>query len=226
MLPCLRPLALSCFLAFPTTGCCSLFAVLCGPDRSQWISESYATPEEALRTFMEAVRRDQPRVVWEALSQGYRERLGIPGSFEAALVWEKLKEQTPGIHLLGSAEITAPVEVAPDRFRYTLDVAGHPLAIYVVRCFYIGVSWRGEDREIATLAAAPPATQEAFKRSLSPFIRLARGEESSSVELSIPDEAHGGIDLPEEVDPGDILGVTGSFRWKVDDVRAVEPVQG
>jgi len=66
-----------CALSVTLTGCCSISRAFCGPDTSAWISVDLSTPELAARTLLEALRRDEPEVVYDALSDELREELGV-----------------------------------------------------------------------------------------------------------------------------------------------------
>ena len=107
------PQTLGLVALLATSGCCDLAAFFCGPDQSPWVRISYQTHREALATFMEAVKRDNVRLICESLSPRYKEELGIPGCFEAALVWEKIVEQTPEAHMLGRADVEGPEVLSP-----------------------------------------------------------------------------------------------------------------
>ena len=81
----MRPLVLAFLsaVALPLGGCCSLAQAWCGPERSAWISVEWGTPELATRTLLEALRRDDPEIVYEALADEMRASLGIDGLGDA-----------------------------------------------------------------------------------------------------------------------------------------------
>ena len=91
---------LALVLALPASGCCSLARLFCGPDDSEWVQIDYRTPRAGLATFMEAVRRDDCRVIYDSLAETFKQRHSL-GLFEGCLFWERLKEAQSGLHLLG-----------------------------------------------------------------------------------------------------------------------------
>jgi len=98
-------LLVACLLPLP--GCCSLARLFCGPDRSEWVSVRYDAPERTVATFLEAIRRDDGAEVTQCLTQDCLERLGLD-SFTAQIAWQRLRDQNPGLHLVGYAEVPAP----------------------------------------------------------------------------------------------------------------------
>jgi len=215
MRPTLRPLETLGLLALAATpGCCDLAAYFCGPDKSDWVPISYETPKQALATFMEAVRRDHVRVICESLSLDYRREMGLPGCFEAALVWEKIREQTPGAHMLGRADITGPeivvprppAQAPPERVRYVLEIAGYRVSVDLQRYAYAGARYRrpGENEQ----------PLDDYVPSLEPLVDVRHGPGSrSTVSLRVPD-----LELPQGAD---IVGVSAGYEWKVRDVRQI-----
>lgn len=119
-------------LLLPLPGCCSLARLFCGPDRSAWVQIDYSTPAKAVRTLLEAIRRDEPEVVYDALASEFRESMKLDRDL-ARLAWQRIKEQTPGIHLAGYAEIPEPVHTADQGATVVLDVEGKALRIDLVR---------------------------------------------------------------------------------------------
>ncbi|MCA9300444.1 MAG: hypothetical protein KDA28_15340, partial [Phycisphaerales bacterium] len=94
-------------ICLPTGACCNLARYFCGPDDSEWVSERFDTPDHAIRTFREAVRRADTSVIARCWSKGFRRRTGLVGSVESAIAWERVQEQFSGVHVLGYAEISA-----------------------------------------------------------------------------------------------------------------------
>lgn len=115
-------------------GCCSLARLFCGPDDSRWVSVSYDTPRDGVATLLEAIRRDAPDVVYSCLSAGFR-RANNLDSVAAQIAWERLKEQVPGLHLAGYAEIPEP-RLADNGATFVIDVEGYRLQIDLVRESY------------------------------------------------------------------------------------------
>lgn len=190
-------------------GCCSLASLFCGPDSSDWVSVSYATHRDTVTTFLEAVARDNARIICESLTIPYKRRLGIPGCFEAALAWEKLKEQTTGIHLLGDAEVSEPEIESPTRANYRLEIAGNRIDVAVVRLSKIGVRYQRSNSE---------EPQERYVTALAPHIELIREDFEARVELVIDQ-----LDLPEDIAAEDIVGVFATHTWKIDSLSEPPP---
>jgi hypothetical protein len=143
MLP-MRPLALSllCATALPLTGCCSIARAWCGPDKSPWVSIDFRTPELATRTLLEALRRDEPQIVYDALSDDLRRQMGIDG-LALQLAWAKIKEQYPYLHVAGYAEVPpARIDEQGSNATIVVDVEGTPLQIGLVRQTYWELRYR------------------------------------------------------------------------------------
>jgi hypothetical protein len=135
--------------ALPLTGCCSLARLFCGPDQSPWVSVDFRSPELAVRTFLEALRRDNATVAYECLSGRFRESLGIDESM-TRLIWPKIREQNPGLHLAGYADVAAPT-IDPenlDRAGVLLNVEGTEIGIHLVRQCHWEVRYRRPGDEI------------------------------------------------------------------------------
>lgn len=119
-------------LLLPLPGCCSLARLFCGPDRSEWVQIDHSTPAKTVRTLLEAIRRDEPEIVYDALASEFKESMKLDRDI-ARLAWQRIKEQTPGIHLAGYAEIPEPVPTADLGATVVLDVEGKALRIDLVR---------------------------------------------------------------------------------------------
>ncbi len=199
--------ALALALALPSSGCCSLARWWCGPDRSHWVSVAYDTPEQALDTFREAVKRDRPKEIYESLSDSFKKEHRLQGSLEAAVAWERLKERFSGLHLLGDAEVIDREQVTPDRVRCTLAVMGHR--------FHLDLVLQGVD---LVRFRMPDGRIEELGRNRDPAFGLRRGEGESIAVLAID-----GLDLPAGVSERDLLEVRGAFLWKVGDLQQLPP---
>lgn len=129
-----RPLASALLAAVfvPLSGCCSLSRLWCGPDRSEWVSVDYRTPRDAVRTLLEALRRDDPEIIYKSLSNDYRNRMRITEE-TAELFWPRIREENPGLHLAGYVEVPEPTRHGPERASVVLDVEGIALAIELYR---------------------------------------------------------------------------------------------
>ncbi|MFN6195445.1 MAG: hypothetical protein ACK5BN_16675 [Planctomycetota bacterium] len=130
--------------ALPLAGCCTIARGLCGPDRTPWIQIDFATPESAARTFLEALRRDDPEVVYRCLSHECRKRLGIDG-LAAQLAWTEVRRQYPYLHVAGYAAVPAAERRGADRARLRLDVEGRVVEVDLVRQAKWEVRYRRAD---------------------------------------------------------------------------------
>lgn len=128
----------------PLGGCCSLARLFCGPDRSQWISVRFDSPEHTVATLLEALRRDDPEVVYLCLADRYRQDLGLDGQ-TVKLAWQKVREAAPGLFLVGYAELPAPALRTPLLARFELLVEGHRLDVELACEAYWEVRYRRSD---------------------------------------------------------------------------------
>ncbi|MCR9245480.1 MAG: hypothetical protein NXI31_10640 [bacterium] len=126
------------------SGCCTMARLFCGPDKSGWVQESYETPKKTVATLLEAIKRDEPGVIYRCLSAGFR-RANKLDSVSGAVGWQLLREQTPGLHLAGYAEITEPVRIADNGATFELDVEGRTLRIDLVRESFRELQYRRPD---------------------------------------------------------------------------------
>lgn len=140
----MRATLLAMALLLPLSGCCSMARFFCGPDRTPWVSVDYTTPELAVRTLFEALRRDQPEIVYLSLSDDYRSRLDI-NSMTMQLAWPRILEQNPGLHVAGYATVPEAVRHGPDRATIRLDIEGSPVELQLVRQAKWEVRWRRPD---------------------------------------------------------------------------------
>ena len=117
----------------PMTGCCTLFELFCGPDESDWVSEDYRTPDRALATFLEALRRDNSTVLYRCLSESMKSEFQIPSYAVFAVGWERVKSQVTGFHLLAGATISGPEPLDPGRVRFELERSGYRFEAWLVQ---------------------------------------------------------------------------------------------
>ena len=128
----MRPASIPLVLALLLPGgCCSMARLFCGPDRSPWISIDYATPEAAVRTFLEALRRDEPTVVYQAISRAFREHLELDQA-TLLLAWPQVKAKNPYLHVAGYAEVP-PAARNGDFAQLELSIEGRRLRVEVLR---------------------------------------------------------------------------------------------
>lgn len=114
-------------------GCCSLSRLFCGPDRSVWVPQQFDTPRHTAQTLFEALRREDPEVLFLCLAPAYRHRLGIGDSMVARLAFDRFLEQNPYLHVAGYTEVPEPTLLDPDRATVAVDVVGEPIEIDFVR---------------------------------------------------------------------------------------------
>lgn len=192
-------------LALPHAGCCGVARWLCGPDASDWVSVSFLTSDEAVRTVLEAIRRDQPDVVSLSLSQDFKARNRLDG-MTARLAFQQLKEQNPGLHVAGYATVPAAVDLGPARRGYRLEVHGYELELEVVRAAYWSVTYereRGRGEAGAYLGSLQETvTIEAAEDGTGQVLRL--------VPLTFPLVGF------EAIRPEQVIRAEAGHEWKVD----------
>lgn len=195
-------------------GCCGIFAVLCGPDRSAWVSESYVTPEAAIATFQEATRRADSLGIYRTLSVDFLERQGIPDAVAVTVAWEHLEERVPGLHALGSATVSKPEIERDGRRTFTLSVAGHSLKIRVAKEEFWRV--RGERQ-------GQPFERSRAVRSLQEFVTVEGTGAPSKIAVTLSQRELAKKRFPD-LRADEITEVTVAREWKIDEILA--PVTG
>ncbi len=184
----LRPAAslLGTALLLSAGGCCSLARLFCGPDLSEWVQRSFETPTDAVRTFMEAARRDDAVVVFrECLSEDYKRRLkaecGGDTTFGPVVAWDHMKRQAP-LHMLGYAQIRDLVENG-DRAACTLDVEGRQLHLELVQQAGWRIRFRNDRGDVLEVGrwSLPPGvsveeTPDGYSRLVVPPLVIDRDE--------------------------------------------------
>jgi hypothetical protein len=172
-------LALAQVAVLPLAGCCTIARGLCGPDRSPWVQVDFATPESTARTFLEALRRDDPDVVYQCLAHDCRKRLGIDG-MTTQLGWAEVRRQYPYLHVAGYAAVPAATRLGPDRARLRLDIEGTMVDVDLVRQAKWEVRYRRADGSLyepgalvadasAVAAVAADPTDERSTLQLQPL---------------------------------------------------------
>jgi len=209
-------LALSVLLLLPLSGCCTLARFFCGPDTTPWVSVRFETPRLAVSTLLEALRRDDPEIVYLSFSVDYRKRVGMDMS-TVVYVWPRVREENPGLHVAGYAEVPEPTLLDADHARVTIDVAGHQVEIKLVR-----ECWR------EVRYARPNGTPgEPLLPPVPSFDGLARIEaigdldhDRSRLVLQPLVFDHEGL---RTLTLDDIEHVALTHKWKIDNVRQLEP---
>ena len=211
-----------CALSVTLTGCCSISRAFCGPDTSAWISVDLSTPELAARTLLEALRRDEPEVVYDALSDELREELGVDkGTLE--LAWSAVRERYPYLHVAGYADVpAASVRARGDAATVDVAFAGEQVRIDLVRQTYWELRYRrpGADLTPAQRDARVGARLQELAEVVEVTLEAEASEDRSRVALRPRRVTHFGVDRipPENVD---FLGV---FRaWKVRAITRLAP---
>jgi hypothetical protein len=200
-LACLLPV-----LAAP--GCCSLARLFCGPDKSEWVQIGFATPEATVKTFLEAIRRDDPSVISLCLGQDYKQRTGLD-LMTINVAWEQMKAKVTGIHLAGYASVPPAQPHTGNDATIHLDIEGHPLDIDLHRSAYWEASYldsRGVAQEPG--ASAPSLDQLAHVQ--------AQGDEESTLQVAPQPLKRSAEDVAT------LLHFAIGYEWKIADLRTPE----
>lgn len=116
---------------FPAGSCCGLFEFFgCGTG-TPLVPVSWDSPRDTLRTFLAAARASDTKVIYESLSEEFKREHGLDG-VAVAVIWQKLQDDVPYLHLVGTADIVAEYQVGSRRV-YELDAYGHRFGIGLVR---------------------------------------------------------------------------------------------
>jgi len=208
--------------ALPLTGCCSLARLFCGPDQSRWVSVDFQSPELAVRTFLEALRRDNATVAYECLSGRFRESLGIDESM-TRLIWPKIREQNPGLHLAGYADVATPTidPNNPDRAGAFLNVEGTEIEIHLVRQCHWEVRYRrpGDDipAEMRDASVGSPVDDLAELLEVKPTAEQSEMSDIILAPLRVP---HFNID---KIPLANIRFAGVERTWRIDSVTTFLP---
>ncbi len=101
-----------------------------------------------MATFLEAVRRDRPDVVYGCLSESLCKERGLDGMVMAA-AWDRLREQTPGLHLLGFATVPLQaVQKGAGICVYEIQAEDTRLTFELVRENYWELRYAGTDGRV------------------------------------------------------------------------------
>lgn len=196
-------------MVLPLSGCCSLARLFCGPDRSPWISVDYSTPELAVRTLLEAIRRDEPEIVYQSLSSDYRQRLQVD-QITMLLAWPRLRDANPGLHVAGYATVPPARRLSPDRAEILLAIEGTPFEVQLRRERRQEMRW-----------TRPNGTPAEPSRSVTTFvgaITLEPDEEHDRTLVTLAPLALPGSIANPPPDEIEFLGI--EAKWKVDLLQA------
>src|SRR5436190_6065004 len=206
------PSTIGIVLLLPLPGCCSLARFFCGPDRTEWVSVDRATPEDAVKTLLESLRRSNPQILYDSLSDRYRDQLGVTGLI-VTVGWEKFCEANPGLHVAGYAQVPAPTVLTDDRAEFTLDVEGTKVDVRVVRQLRARVTYRSDNG--AQLDKSDPLTRFAEVAMIAPEPGLPEGKERSRLTMTLTVRHPYADEVPlSRIDAAGIETV-----WKIDDIH-------
>ena len=207
-------LALSVLLLMPLSGCCTLARFFCGPDTTPWVSVRFETPRLAVSTLLEALRRDDPEIVCLSFSQAYMKRLKVDMT-TIVVAWPRVREENPGLHVAGYAEVPEPTCRDADHARVTIDVVGHQVEIELVRECWWEVRY--------TRPNGTPGEPSGLVSSFDGWARVEKIEDPNH-DCSVLDVRplafnHEGV---PELTLADIEHVALTHKWKIDNVRQLE----
>lgn len=216
----LRPLRSVLLAATPIlllglSSCCTMARFFCGPDDSRWVSIAFDSPTATVATLLEAIRRDAPDVIYQCMSQEWKQRHKL-GSLEAQLGWQMLRDEVPGIHLIGYAEIPTPERRGDNGAMFVIEEAGQRLRLDLVRkSFQEVVYGLGEGRPLKETCR--PLTSWNARASVE-LIEDADTDRSRLVLEPLAFE-HMGLD---EVPLATIERAGLVRRWHIDELRVLE----
>ncbi|MCA8974437.1 MAG: hypothetical protein KDC98_06930 [Planctomycetes bacterium] len=196
------------------SSCCSLSRFFCGPDQSRWVSVTYDTPTDTVATLLEAIRRDDPSIVYQCMATGWKRRHHL-GSLEAGVGWQRLRDEVPGIHMVGYAEIPEVERMGDNGARFVIETAGPTLRIDLVRESFRQVTYR-----------RPNGTRGVSRVPLASWNPVARVEwlddpvaDKSRLVLDPLEFEHTGLDdVPLEA-----IEQAGLIRlWQIDDLVVID----
>ena len=199
--------AVTLLLALGSSGCCGIASYFCGPDKSAWVTRDYRTPEAALATFLEAIRRDHLVTVHECLSEAAKSRYGLLGVVESTIAWQELRKQVPGLHMVGEAEIERRAAEADGRIRFELAVAGRKFQMRLrAQPFW----------EIAYVAGGEMRRKGRFvePRALAKAVLIKVDPDTEETVLDV----HLDDPLVPPVPLGEVCEVRVGSMWKVDEI--------
>lgn len=197
----------------PASGCCTMARLFCGPDRTPWVPVDFTRPERTVRTLLEALRRDDPEIVYLALSNDFRRRLGVDAN-TTKLAWPKIREQNPGLHLAGYADVPAATRRDPNHASVVLDVEGQEVAIELFRESYWQVRYERPGKDPGTYG--PPGEHGGPLQTFEGWARIEAvddaDEDASRITIQPLQFEHPGFgSIPLE----NIDAVGLDRRWKI-----------
>ena len=208
-------LAWSVLLLLPLSGCCAMARFFCGPDTTPWVSVRFETPRLAVMTLLEALRRDDPEIACLSFSLDYRRRLGVDMLTVVAL-WEQIREQNPGLHVAGYAEVPEPTRINADQAQVTIDVYGKQIEIQLVR-----ESW-WEVRYVRPNGTAGDDSEPVASFNGLALVERIDDPDHDRSRLVLRPLVFDHEGLPS-VSLGDIEHAALTRKWKVNDVKLLNP---
>lgn len=211
-------------LLLPLTGCCSVARLFCGPDRTPWVSVDFTSPEATVRTLLEALRRDEPTVVYRCLASDYLRTLQLDDA-TMQLAWRRITAANPGLHVAGYAAVPPARRVGTDRAEVTVEIEGNTLQVLLARTCQWHVRYERPAQPPQQPGGAPwvPPPGEVSQSVAGHAVPLVLQQGEDEVErsrLGIPAIAfdHGGVDTLT-TDQIEFFGI--ERLWKVTDVRVL-----
>lgn len=211
------------FLTLPLlglgSGCCSISAWACGVDRSAWVSIDFRTPDLALATVQEALRRGDGgrQGLFLALSEHFKGSLpGLsqnPEAFEIG--YEELKEQQPSLFVLGSASVLDSKRLSPSLHRFVLDLDGEEFEMVFVRQSYAAYEFEKSNGKLGDYGE--------YQRMGGPgsAVRATLEESTLRERLSDLDPVAG-----ERTDPETLVRLGVGQEWKLAEFAPLEEDEG
>lgn len=193
-------------LLLVTTGCCPMAQFFCGPDQSPWVDKSYATPQVAVATFLEAIRRDDSRQIYQSLSENFKVREGLPGALEFELAWRQLRKRYGYLHMLGTADVRRASQISQQLVSFELLLAGHHIRIDLRRQDYLSLSYEVD-------GLIEPLREGRYVDSLDPFLQiLPPTDDGTTLVFSLTE-----LEV-EGLQPSELQRVELAREWKIDSI--------
>ena len=143
--------------------------------------------------------RDDRDTIYEALSEGFKERLGVD-RMKMELAWPKIKESTPGIHIADQATVTS---VGGDErsAQFELGLPMTRIRVRLVRQAYHSVRSMDEGRIEDDGEVIP---------RLDRVVRIDKHKITVTFETSYP------------IDMADLIDIRVGREWKIDGFEIVD----
>jgi hypothetical protein len=192
-------------LLLPLTGCCTFWGFFCGPDLSRWVNVSFASSNDCLNTLKEAIRRDRTDVIYLCLAEDLKEREQI-GWLEFEVWWAKLKKQTPGLHLAGTAEHSLVDAQKDGHATYRLEIFGRRILVDLVRQAYTTLRYEHHGEEVVL---------DEYVSDLSNYVHSTNADGKTDATATLAGEARRPIP-----NPAAIRGLSVGYVWKVTGIQS------